>query len=110
MTPEEFWKIWQTPDPPVNVFYRLYYGDHGEPLFYTMEDLPGNYIEIDQQTFSLSPRNVRVKNNKLEYIAQTLTSKLAVSITGTPCHVRDVCVITDQAPNTKWSLVTYESN
>ena len=110
MTPEEFWHIWQTPSPPQDVFYRLYYGTHGEPLFYTMEDLPGNYIEIDQPTFSASPRNVRVKDNKLEYIAQVLVSKLVVSTEGTTCHAHDVCVISNKEPFNKWSLVTHESN
>ena len=48
MSEEEFLDFWNnykwTDHPPV--YYRLYYSDEGEPLFYSHDDLPGKYIDI----------------------------------------------------------------
>lgn len=108
MTPEEFWAILHDIPAVEPIRYRLYYNEHGEPLFYTMDDLPGNYIDIDQETFSRSSRNVRVKNGKLITTNTVRLSKLIPGNTGTSCDPRDVCVIIDKEPNTCWSLKTYE--
>jgi P pilus assembly chaperone PapD len=112
MTEQEFWAIMQTVEPPHPLFYRLYHNEHGVPLFYSMEDLPGNYIEIDQETFSRSPRNCRVKNGKLYYTNLTQTSKLIPTSAGTACDPRDICVVVDNT-NTEakhWSLKINEEN
>ena len=48
-TTENFWAAWVLPqEPPKPAFYRLYHNEQGYLLFYSMEDVPGNYIEIDQ--------------------------------------------------------------
>lgn len=108
MTPDEFFKIWQTVDTPVPIFYRLYYNDQGLPLFYSMEDKPGNYIEIDQETYTQSPRNIRIREGKIVYVTQASTKKLIPAEHGTSCEPQDVCVIIDKEPCVKWSLKTYE--
>ncbi len=97
-------------EPPKPVFYRLYYNDQGYPICYTMEDLPGDYIEIDQATYALSPPNVRVVNQKIQVLSQVATiSKLTPSEQGTACDPRDVCVVVDTAlAHQKWSMTTYE--
>ena len=51
MTEAEFWAA-LAPQEIVAVTYRLYYDDLGYPLFYSMEDLPGKYIDIDQTTYT----------------------------------------------------------
>jgi hypothetical protein len=111
MTPEQFWSILHSMLEPQPVFYRLYYDDRGLPLFYSMADEPGTYIEIDQATFARSASNVRVRDGKLVEVTWSTTSKLVPGNSGSPCHPDNVAVIVarDQ-PHTHWSKQTYESN
>ena len=65
MNEQEFWAILTASPTPAEPIYRLYYDDLGNPLFFSMEDLPGNYIDIDRDTFHKSPPNIQVKDGKL---------------------------------------------
>jgi hypothetical protein len=94
------------PDHPPNIFYRLYYDDLGNVLFYSMEDLPGNYIEIDRDTFASGPLNVRVRNGRLMEITQS-SNKLIPGSVGTTCHPNDVSVVTEAGQ--RWTMKNYES-
>lgn len=111
MTPEQLQQLFQATPEPQPLFYRLYYNEHGRPLFYSMEDCPGTYIEIDQETFARSASNVRVRDGKLVEVTWTTTTKLVPSNSGSPCHPDNVAVIVakDQ-PYQRWSKRTYESN
>ena len=111
-TTNNFWeafKNWDPPAPPL-IFFRLYYNDQGRPLFYTMEDLPGNYIEVDRETYVIGTMNVKVVDNKLIKIQTQHFTKLVPSNSGTPCSPHDVCIVVDSTPNTKWSLKTNDPN
>ena len=111
MTPEDFWSILHSMPEPKPVFYRLYHNDQGNPLFYSMEDEPGTYIEIDHETFARKPMNVRVCDGKLIEVVWQTTFKLVPGNSGSPCHPDNVAVIvTKDQPHTKWSKQTYESN
>lgn len=112
MTAEEFWAILQNPVETRPIFYRLYYNNDGTPICYTMEDLPGNYIEIDVETYHRTPANVRVIDGKLKEInLANLVKKLVPGADGISCDPRDICVVTsDTQPNIKWSIKTYESS
>jgi hypothetical protein len=111
MTPEDFWSILHSMPEPQPVFYRLYYNDQGQPLFYSMEDRPGTYIEIDQETFARSASNVRVRDGKLVEVTWATTTKLVPGNSGSPCHPDNVAVIVaEDQPHTRWSKQTYESN
>lgn len=111
MTPEDFWSILHSMPEPQPVFYRLYYDDQGQPLFYSMEDRSGTYIEIDQETFARSASNVRVRDGRLVEITWATTTKLVPGDSGSPCHPDNVAVIvTVDQPHTRWSKKTYESN
>lgn len=101
------WPNWPNPAP---IFYRLYYDENGRPLFYSMEDLPGTYIEIDRETFARSPSKVRVVNGRLEAIRWKTSSKVTPGNIGTPCHPEDVCIVVTDGPAINWSCKTYESN
>jgi hypothetical protein len=112
-TTDNFWAgFFQEPEiKPLKIFYRLYYDDHGNPLFYSMEDLPGNYIDIDAETYAESPSRVRVINGQLIKNVLPASAKLIPSTQGTPCDPRDVCVvISESQTHVKWSLNTYEQN
>ena len=110
LTAEEFWSTLHAAPEPSPVFYRLYYDDDGTPIIYSMEELPGNYIDVDQQTYVLTPFNVRVVNGKLTYIKPVVTvKKLQPNINGTACDPRDVCVVVDaDQPHIKWTIVNNE--
>ena len=109
MTPEEFFGAVANMPEPQPVFYRLYYDAAGVPLFYCMEDLPGTYIEIDQETFSRSATNVRVRDGKLVEVTWKTTQKIKPSDSGTMCHEHDVAVVVKQH-GTYWSKQTYETD
>jgi hypothetical protein len=112
MNDKEFWSILQDIPETKQIFYRLYYNDDGSPIIYSMEDLPGNYIEVDQSTYVLAPFNVKVSNGKLVYIKPVITvKKLQPSIDGTACDPRDVCIVIDaNRPHIKWTTVDNELN
>jgi hypothetical protein len=113
MTDEEFWKILADVPVPATLHYRLYHDQYGVPLFYSMEDLPGTYIEIDQETYIRNPSNIRVHNGKMYELTQNITTKLTHSDTGTPCHPQDVSIVVSEThEHQRWSKQTYgfESN
>jgi hypothetical protein len=112
MTEEEFWTILHSSPDPQPIFYRLYYSANGSPIIYSMEDLPDNYIEVDQQTYVLAPANVRVVDGKLTYIKPVVTvKKLQPGQVGTACDPRDICVVVNaDQPHTKWTIVNNEIN
>lgn len=111
MTEQEFWDILRNMPDPLPVSWRLYYDpETGQPICYSMEDLPGNYIDVDAETFARSPMNVRVVAGQLKYIVRNHTHKLAPSDSGTACDPKDVAVVvsTDQA-HQYWKHKTYEN-
>jgi hypothetical protein len=111
MTEEEFWQILQAIPEPTPIFYRLYYSNDGAPIIYSMEELPGNYIDVDQKTYVLAPFNVRVLDNQLTYIKPTITVKKLQpnKVNGTACDSQDVCIVVAQdQPHVKWTIVNNE--
>lgn len=112
-TEENFWKAWaESPPGPAPVFFRLYYDEHGCPISYSMEDLSGNYIDIDAETYQLSSRNVRVIDGKLVHIKPKKTvSKLIPSTSGTACLIDNVSiVVSEQQPHIKWNIKSNETD
>lgn len=96
---------------PKSVFYRLYYNDDGSPKCYSMEDLPGKYIDIDLDTYRLRPWNVQVVDNKLRIInpAVTVQKLIKCSNQGIPCDPRDVTVVVDHnQTHIKWMQTNNE--
>lgn len=108
MTPEEFWKILHDVPEPKPVLRRLYHDEQGLPLFYSGEDLPGNYIDISAEDFARASGRVRVVNGVLIQVDPVqVTSKLRPSTEGVACHPNDVCVIVDDdQPHVFWKKTT----
>ena len=97
----EFWKNYKWTDPKP-VYYRLYYNDAGEPLFYSHEDLPGKHIDVTPQQFALQDQSVKVVNEKLVRQRRTRITKLVHKDSGTLCHNNDVTIVVDQQPGQYW--------
>ena len=106
MTEEEFWAALAPLPKPKPLVYRLYYDNTGLPLFYSMEDLPGEYIEIDRATFGNSPVNIKVVNGQITYLKiATVLRRLQPSKSGTPCHITNISIVVDPSePHIKWKL------
>jgi hypothetical protein len=110
MNAEEFWAILHAMPEPPPVFFRLYYNESGEPITYSMEDLPGTYIDVDPETYARSPMNVRIKNGQLIEL-KSAVRRLAPGDTGNACHPDNVAiVVAETEPHQRWSMKTYESN
>lgn len=112
-TTENFWKVWNNLEPwqPPQVFWRLYYDEQGAPLFYSMEDRPGNYIDVTPEQYSLASMQVRVVNGKLQQLSTKRSKKLMPSTTGTPCHPQDVTVVVaEDSEHQCWRMKYNESN
>ena len=107
-TTENFWAAFSVPrEEPKPIFFRLYYDKRGDPLFYTMEDLPGKYIEIDKETYLKSSMFVKVVSGKIiENKTNTAkVQKLRISKNGTPCDPSDVTIIVSKTKeHVKWSF------
>lgn len=109
----EFWQQVQAlldPEHKHKIFYRVYYDDSGTVLFYTMEDLPGNYLEIDQETFARSDGNLKVIKGKLVKPSVSLSQKLVPSDQGTACHQNNVAIIASSAQAKFWNLKYYDQD
>lgn len=93
------------------IFYRLYHDENGVPQFYSMEDLPGTYIELTQQQYAANASNVRVRDGKLVEVTWQTTSRLEIGNIGTPCHPQDVSIVVDVNQSHRlWGKQTYETN
>ena len=97
---------WPEPQP---ISYRLYHDRLGRPLFYSMESLPGTYIEVDPAIYAAASHQVRVRDGKLVTLdPRTETFRLRPSLhTGTACDPRDVCVVVSlDQDHQKWKKIT----
>lgn len=112
-TTDNFWTAlanWNPP-PPAPVFYRLYHNERGQPLFYTMEDLPGNYIEVDRETYLISPTNARVIDGRLVLNEIRQFNKLRPGQDGTCCAPTNVAIVVEpEESHIKWSLDNHEQD
>ena len=107
MTPEEMIQILKDMPGAAPVFYRLYHDEQGNPLFYSMADVPGLYVEIDRDTYVKNSMRVKVVNQQVIEVTWKTVDKLVPGDNGTPCDTRDVAVVVNYSPNIKWSKQTY---
>lgn len=79
--------------------YRLYYNGDGSPKYYTMEDLEGEYIEVDEQTYHVGRYDVKIVNKKLKSLNENIVSKYTIvkerTSSTVSCDPTDILLIVD---------------
>jgi hypothetical protein len=104
MNEQEFWSAFK-PAEARPVLYRLYHDDQGAPLFFSQEDLPGNYIDITHEEYVNPPKHFKVVNGSIELIETSVVRRLYPTDYGTPCHTKDISIVVhSNEPNIKWSM------
>lgn len=106
-TTQNFLEVFSNLEPwqPPKVFWRLYYDDSGNPLFYTQEEKPGNYIDITPEQYQRASMRVKVQGGKLIELNTTPVRKKTPTDTGTPCYPSDVSIVVSvDEPHQCWSL------
>jgi hypothetical protein len=98
-------------DTPVIVKqeFRLYHDATGTILFYSMEDLPGEYIEITAEQFAAMRYDVYVKDGKVHQKKMVSLGKLVPSSKGFPTSPGDITLI-EPTSTTYWENKTYEND
>lgn len=101
---QNFWDAYKWPEPKP-VFYRLYHDEHGVPVVYTMEDLPGKYIEITQDQYNARDHRVRVVDGNIIPLSSPAMPKLVRSDQGTPCYPTNVALVVGcSEPHQRWTI------
>ena len=110
---EDFWAVfndWQnSPEPNPEPIRRLYHDDQGRPLFYSADELPGTYLDVDARTFMQASMNVRVQAGKLIKLDRYrhVNKLVPAPDSGTCCDPLDISVVVDASrPHQRWSLKT----
>jgi len=93
-----------------SIEFRVYYDvDTGKILDYTTDNLPGNYIIVDRDTFHFHRFDWTIQNGKITPPKNTI-GKLYPDSVGTPCDPRDITIVVpDSEPNIKWKIRTHEN-
>jgi hypothetical protein len=93
--------------------FRLYYNDDGTPKFYSMEELEGNFIYIDHQTFMAGRHDITVINGKIKSLSENIISKYHLvtesSKTTIMCDSEDITLLTDSTESYKLWDYTYSN-
>lgn len=94
---------------PAELEFRLYYDAEGNPVTYTCEvceDLPGNYLVIDQDTYAQGRYNIRIVDGEIVPLSDFVYyNKIAPSKSGTGCHP-DNALLIDEKSSSMWSVKT----
>lgn len=90
--------------------FRLYYDEQGKVVCYTCEDLPGNYIVIDRQTYAECRIDIRIVDDKIvKSIEGAVITKLIPSVIGIKCASIDVNIIVEDYDDAiVWNIKNYE--
>lgn len=110
MTEDEFFAVLANMPAPVQLTRRLYHDDLGRVLFYSMLDLPGQWIEVDSATYAAASHDLRVQDGKIVPQPRSIpVSKLRPGENGTPCDPRDICLVVMQdRPHVRWEWSTHD--
>jgi hypothetical protein len=101
-----FWKNFEWPEAE-ELYFRLYYDDHGRPLCYSRHALEGKFIDVTAEQFALGDMNVEIVNGVLIHQSPPPPPKLKPSKQGQGvwCHKHDVTVVVDKSNDARqWNL------
>lgn len=110
---DSFWQAVSELEPTVSteIEYRLYYDTNGEPLYYTCEDLPGNYVVVSTEVYAQGRYDCKIIAGQIRYPAQIKYAKLVPGTKGTACYIKDVSIISNTETDSQyWKLRTYEKD
>jgi hypothetical protein len=110
MTEQEFYDALRAMPKPAPVFYRLYHDIDGRLMFYSMENLPGTWVDIDQELYMRSPHRVRVIAGQVHELEWRQSVKLRPSQIGTPCDAQDVTIVHDYPDAQRWAVTAYDQS
>lgn len=109
---DAFWQAVAQHDwtqPELRAEFRIYYDDDGNITYYSMEDLPGNYIVVDRHTFEQVRMDLKVRDGQLIRVTQQSSWRL-MPTTHAPyaCHSEDVSIVVEPDSVNKmfWKVVT----
>ena len=101
--------------PKQKIEFRLYYDKKtGKPIEYSMQELEGDYIVIDANTYARPKIDIIIKDGKIIKHCTSNVRKLVISpedTSGTQCHKDDICLVTSTAQSVQsvyWKVRVYE--
>lgn len=99
-----------TKEPAPEIEFRLYYDDDGNPLTYTSENISGNYIVVDSQTYAQGRYDCKIIDGEIVFLSDfTYFNKYIPCKTGVPCNPANSLIV-DNESSFYWSLKTYTAS
>jgi hypothetical protein len=90
------------------VEFRLYHAN-GKFLYYSCENLEGEYIVIDKDTYAIGDPNVKIVDGKIEPITYEIQLyKLTKTKKGTMCPIEDIAIVVDKSYKGRTNKYSYE--
>jgi hypothetical protein len=88
--------------------FRLYH-NNGKFICYSCEELDGEYVIIDAETYALGNPYVQVLEGKIEPLSFGIELyKLTKSKKGTMCPIEDIAIVVDKSYKGKTNKYSYE--
>jgi len=90
--------------------FRLYYDAEGKPITYASEDLPGDYLVVDQNFYAQGRYDIRIIDGEIVFLNEfEYYNKVVPSKSGTACHP-DNALLIEPKSTVFWSTKTYTAH
>lgn len=90
------------------VEFRLYH-NNGNFICYSCEELDGEYVVVDAETYALGDPHIQVIEGKIEPLSFGMELyKLTKNKKGTMCPVEDIAIVVDKSYKGKTNKYSYE--
>jgi hypothetical protein len=95
---------------PAELEFRLYYDAEGNPVTYACEELTGDYLVVDKDTYAQGRYDIRIIDGEIVPLHDFVYySKMIPSESGTACH-SDNALIIESGSTAFWSTKTYTAD